>query len=46
MPAASRVGVVLGSILGDAARSGALPDGNGERDPELISDDAVAVLGR
>ena len=45
VPAASRVGVVLGRILGDAARSGALPDATGERDPWLISDDAVAVLG-
>jgi AcrR family transcriptional regulator len=45
VPAASRVGVVLGGILGDAARSGALPEGDGERDPGLISDDAVAVLG-
>jgi AcrR family transcriptional regulator len=45
VPAASRVGVVLGSILGDAARGGAMPDGDGERDPGLVSDDAVAVLG-
>jgi AcrR family transcriptional regulator len=45
VPAASRVGVVLGRILGDAARSGALPEAGGERDPALISDDAVAVLG-
>jgi AcrR family transcriptional regulator len=46
VPAASRVGVVLGRILGDAARSGALPEAQGvERDPALISDDAVAVLG-
>jgi len=45
VPAASRVGVVLGRILGDAARSGALPDATGERDRWLISDDAVAVLG-
>jgi AcrR family transcriptional regulator len=45
VPAASRVGVFLGRILGDAARSGALPDATGERDPLLISDDAVAVLG-
>jgi AcrR family transcriptional regulator len=45
VPAASRVGVVLGRILGDAARSGALPKATGERDPALISDDAVAVLG-
>jgi AcrR family transcriptional regulator len=45
VPAASRVGVVLGRILGDAARSGALPEATGERDPSLISDDAVEVLG-
>jgi AcrR family transcriptional regulator len=45
VPAAARVGVVLGRILGDAARAGALPDGTGERDPGLVSDDAVAVLG-
>jgi AcrR family transcriptional regulator len=45
VPAASRVGAVLGAILGEAARSGALPDGTGERDPGLVSDDAVAVLG-
>ena len=45
VPAASRVGVVLGAILGDAAGSGVLPVGTGERDPGLVSDDAVAVLG-
>lgn len=45
VPAASRVGVVLGRILGDAARSGALPETTGTRDRSLISDDAVAVLG-
>jgi len=45
VPAASRVGVVLGGILGQAARAGLLPDGSGERDPGLVSDDAVAVLG-
>jgi AcrR family transcriptional regulator len=45
VPAASRVGVVLGRILGEAARSGALPQATGERDPALISDEAVAVLG-
>jgi AcrR family transcriptional regulator len=42
---ASRVGVVLGRILGDAARAGGLPEGDGERDPDLVSDEAVAVLG-
>jgi AcrR family transcriptional regulator len=45
VPAASRVGIVLGRILGEAARAGLLPDGSGERDPGLVSDDAVAVLG-
>ena len=45
VPAASRVGVVLGGILGDAARSGALPPAAGERDPGLVSEEAVAVLG-
>lgn len=45
VPSASRVGVVLGRILGDAARSGALPPAGGERDAALVSDDAVAVLG-
>jgi AcrR family transcriptional regulator len=45
VPAAARVGVVLGGILGDAARSGALPGGTGERDPSLVSDDAATVLG-
>ena len=45
VPAASRVGVVLGRILGEAARSGVLPDATGERDPQLVSQDAVDVLG-
>jgi AcrR family transcriptional regulator len=45
VPAAARVGVVLGRILGDAARAGALPAAAGERDPGLVSDDAVEVLG-
>ena len=45
VPAASRVGVLLGRILGDAARDGLLPAGTGDRDPSLISDDAAAVLG-
>jgi AcrR family transcriptional regulator len=45
VPAASRVGVVLGRILGEAARAGVLPDAAGERDTGLVSDDAVAVLG-
>jgi AcrR family transcriptional regulator len=45
VPAASRVGVVLGRILGEAARAGALPETAGKRDHGLVSDDAVAVLG-
>ena len=45
VPAASRVGVVLGRILGDAARSGVMSPAAGERDPGLVSEDAVAVLG-
>ena len=44
--AAARVGIVLGRILGDAARDGALPPAaGGERDEALVSDDAVTVLG-
>jgi AcrR family transcriptional regulator len=46
VPAAARVAVVLGRVLGDAARSGALPEPAGrERDPDLVSDETVAVLG-
>ncbi len=45
VPAAARVALVLGRILGDAAASGALPRADGARDPALISDDAVTVLG-
>ncbi|WP_448610373.1 TetR/AcrR family transcriptional regulator [Geodermatophilus sp. URMC 60] len=46
VPAGARVGVVLGRILGDAARSGALPvAAGGERDPELVSDGTAAILG-
>ncbi|MGZ4538938.1 MAG: TetR/AcrR family transcriptional regulator [Blastococcus sp.] len=45
VPAASRVGVVLGRILGDAAHSGALPPASGERDAALVSAEAVTVLG-
>src|SRR4051812_28393090 len=44
--AAARVGIVLGRILGDAARAGALPPAAGiARDETLVSDDAVTVLG-
>jgi len=45
VPAAARVALVLGRILADAAASGALPPAAGERDPALLSDDVVAVLG-
>ncbi len=46
VPAAARVGVVLGRVLGDAARSGVLPEAAGRaRDPELISDETAAILG-
>jgi AcrR family transcriptional regulator len=46
VPAAARVGVVLGRILGDAARTGALPDAAGDdRDPDLVSAETAAVLG-
>jgi AcrR family transcriptional regulator len=45
VPAASRVGVVLGRILGEAAVAGVLPPAAGERDAGLVSADAVAVLG-
>jgi len=45
VPAATRVAVLLGRVLGDAARGGALPEADGERDPGLVSDAAVEVLG-
>ncbi|MGY1635287.1 TetR/AcrR family transcriptional regulator [Geodermatophilus sp. SYSU D00742] len=46
VPAAVRVGVVLGRVLGDAARSGVLPATAGvPRDPSLLSDGTVEVLG-
>ena len=45
VPAASRVGVVLGRILGDAARAGRL-HGEGGRVPGLLGDAAVEVLGQ
>ena len=45
VPAAARVGIVLGRILGDAARAGLLPEGSGERDAALVSDATAAVLG-
>ena len=45
VPAASRVGVVLGRVLGDAARAGLL-HGEGGREPGLLGDAAVEVLGQ
>jgi AcrR family transcriptional regulator len=45
VPAAARVGVVLGRILGDAARSGALPASGGEPDRGLVTVEAADVLG-
>src|SRR5919206_353118 len=45
VPAAARVGLLLGRVLGDAARAGLLPETAGERDPGLVSDEAVAGLG-
>jgi AcrR family transcriptional regulator len=45
VPAAARVGVVLGRILSQAAARGALPPAAGERDPALVSDETMAVLG-
>jgi AcrR family transcriptional regulator len=45
VPAATRVGALLGTVLGEAARAGQLPPAAGERDPGLVSQDAVAVLG-
>jgi AcrR family transcriptional regulator len=45
VPAASRVGLVLGRILATAAASGALPPATGERERDLVSDELVAALG-
>ena len=45
VPAAARVGVVLGGILGAAARSGALPEAAGEADAGVVSAEAAEVLG-
>jgi AcrR family transcriptional regulator len=44
VPAAARVGVVLGRVLGDAARAGMLPPVTG-RASGTVSPDAAAVLG-
>jgi AcrR family transcriptional regulator len=45
VPPAARVGVVLGRILGDAARSGALGEPSGAVPAGLVSPEAAAVLG-
>ena len=46
IPSAARVGVVLGRVLGDAARSGVLPAPAGAQDGDrVVTDDAIAVLG-
>ncbi|TYP89558.1 TetR/AcrR family transcriptional regulator [Blastococcus xanthinilyticus] len=45
VPAATRVGVVLGRILGDAARAGALPPVSGAAAAGLVTPEATAVLG-
>ena len=47
VPAAARVGVVMGRILGDAAWAGALPELPDEAASggPLVTDDATAVLG-
>jgi AcrR family transcriptional regulator len=44
VPAATRVGVVLGRVLGDAARAGLLSPADG-RATGLVSPEAAAVLG-
>jgi AcrR family transcriptional regulator len=44
VPAAARVGLVLGRVLGDAARSGALPEASG-RSTGTVSADLVEALG-
>ncbi len=46
VPAASRVGVVLGRILGDAARAGLLTGDGVGREPGLLGDAAVEILGQ
>ncbi|WP_409328623.1 TetR/AcrR family transcriptional regulator [Trujillonella humicola] len=45
VPAASRVGVVMGRILGDAARAGALAESPPEPGDPLVTDGAAALLG-
>ncbi|MBM7806116.1 AcrR family transcriptional regulator [Geodermatophilus bullaregiensis] len=46
VPPASRVGIVLGRILGDAARAGLVTGDGGGREPGLLGDAAVEVLGQ
>jgi AcrR family transcriptional regulator len=45
VPAAARVAVVLGRVLADAARAGVLPPADGGREPGLLSDGVVELLG-
>jgi AcrR family transcriptional regulator len=45
VPAASRVGLVLGRVLGDAARAGALPEASGRRTGTVSADLAEALGG-
>src|SRR3954447_20206803 len=45
VPAASRVGVLLGTVLGDAAAAGLLPQRSVEPDSGLVSAEAAEVLG-
>jgi AcrR family transcriptional regulator len=45
VPAASRVGLVLGRILAAAGDAGVLPPAAGPREPELVSDELVDALG-
>ncbi|MGY1744416.1 TetR/AcrR family transcriptional regulator [Blastococcus sp. SYSU D00695] len=45
VPAASRVGIVLGRVLGDAARAGLLPPAGGGPAHGVVTPEAVAVLG-
>ena len=45
VPAAARVGVLLGQLLGDAARAGLLPDADRSPDTGLVSAATAEVLG-
>jgi AcrR family transcriptional regulator len=44
VPAAARVAVVLGRILGDAAEAALLPPASGAREPDLVSDELVGAI--